>query len=101
MIQTICVCGAGTMGSGIAQTASQHGFHALLFDVNTGALDKAKAGIEKSLQSLTEKNKITAAEKVVILGRIRYVSDINDCLADIIIEAIIEKVEVKVALLNQ
>src|SRR6185369_12758115 len=101
MIQTICVCGAGTMGRGIAQTAAAHGFYALLFDVSVPALDKARSGIEKNLQSLVEKNKIAAPDKEVILRRIRFVSDINDCLADIVIEAIIEKIEIKSALFNQ
>jgi 3-hydroxybutyryl-CoA dehydrogenase len=89
------------MGSGIAQAAAQHGFRTLLFDVNVTALDKAKAAIEKSLQSLTAKNKITAAEKEAIANRIQFVSDTNDCLADIIIEAIIEKADIKIALFNQ
>jgi 3-hydroxybutyryl-CoA dehydrogenase len=89
------------MGSGIAQSSAQHGFHAILFDVSPAALDKAKAGIEKNLQSLLEKNKIRATEKNAVLSRLQFVSDINDCLADIIIEAIIEKLEVKTGLLNQ
>lgn len=38
MINTICVIGAGTMGSGIAQTAAQSGFYTLLFDINTDVL---------------------------------------------------------------
>jgi 3-hydroxybutyryl-CoA dehydrogenase len=98
---TICICGAGTMGSGIAQAAAQQGFHTLLYDVNTAMLQKARTAMESNLQMLTEKNKITAAEKTAILGRLRFVSDINDCLADVVIEAIIEKKEVKVALFNQ
>jgi 3-hydroxybutyryl-CoA dehydrogenase len=101
MIETICVCGAGTMGSGIAQVAAQSGFHTVLYDVNTGMLQKAKDSIEKSLASLTEKNKITAAEKEAVTGRMVFVSDTNHCIADIIIEAIVEKVDVKAGLFNQ
>jgi 3-hydroxybutyryl-CoA dehydrogenase len=101
MIQTICVCGAGTMGSGIAQAASQHQFHVILFDVSTDMLGKAKTAMQNNLQSLVQKNKITAQTASDILSRIQFVSDINDCLADLIIEAIIEKPEVKVALFNQ
>jgi 3-hydroxybutyryl-CoA dehydrogenase len=100
-IQTICVCGAGTMGSGIAQAAAQSGFYALLFDVNPSILQKAKASIEKSLQSLTDKNKLTAADQQSIISRIAYVSDINDCIADIIIEAIVENPDAKAGLFNQ
>jgi len=101
MVQTICICGAGTMGSGIAQAAAQHGFHVLLYDVSTDMLQKAKAGIESSLQTLVQKNKITADQSRSIFSHLQYVSDINDCLADLVIEAIVEKPEVKAGLFNQ
>lgn len=101
MINIIGVIGAGTMGSGIAQTAAQSGFYTLLFDINTEVLDKAKTAIEKSLQFLVDKEKISAEEKTNIFERIRFVTDTNDCLADIIIEAIVEKVDAKVAIFNQ
>jgi 3-hydroxybutyryl-CoA dehydrogenase len=98
---TICVCGAGTMGSGIAQSAAQHGIYTLLFDLNPQALEKAKVSITKNLQQLVDRNKISEAEKASILSRIQFVSAINDCLADVVIEAIIEKAEIKVAMFNQ
>jgi 3-hydroxybutyryl-CoA dehydrogenase len=101
MINTICVIGAGTMGSGIAQTAAQSGFYTLLFDINADVLEKAGAAIEKSLQFLVDKEKITAADKADIFQRIRFINDTNDCIADIIIEAIVEKVDAKVAIFNQ
>ncbi|MGB5005667.1 MAG: 3-hydroxyacyl-CoA dehydrogenase NAD-binding domain-containing protein [Ferruginibacter sp.] len=101
MIQRICVIGAGTMGSGIAQTAAQNGFYTLLFDINKDVLDKARISIQKSLQFLVDKEKITAAEKETIFQRVQFITDTNDCLADIIIEAIVEKTEAKVAIFNQ
>jgi len=101
MINSICVIGAGTMGSGIAQVAAQNGFYTLLFDINTEVLNKAKTAIEKNLQFLVDKQKITPAEKEIIYSRIRFINDTNDCLADVIIEAIIEKVDAKVAIFNQ
>ena len=100
-INTICVIGAGTMGSGIALTAAQNGFYTLLFDINTEVLEKAKTAILKNLQFLVDKEKITAQDKENIFERIRFVTDTNDCLADIIIEAIVEKVDAKVAIFNQ
>lgn len=100
-IQTVCVCGAGTMGSGIAQIAAQKGFHAILYDVNEGLIDKAGASLEASLQQLLVKNKITAQEKADTLSRLRFTHDINNCLADIVIEAIVEKAPIKTALFNQ
>lgn len=101
MINSICVCGAGIMGSGIAQCAAQHGFYALLFDVNEAALQKAKAGIEHSLQHLVGKQKITPEQQQKTIFSLKYISDINECQADVVIEAIVERTEAKVALFNQ
>jgi len=101
MIQTICVIGAGTMGSGIAQTTAQNGFTTLLFDINPTILAQAKISIQKNLQYLTGKQKITEADKTAIYERIQFTSDIKNCIADIIIEAIVEKIEIKVTVFNQ
>ena len=100
-INTICIVGAGTMGSGIAQVAAQSGFSVLLFDINEVVLEKGKTSIQKNLQWLLDKQKITAEEKEKIFQRINFIGDINDCIADLIIEAIVEKTEAKVALFNQ
>ena len=101
MVNTICICGAGTMGSGIAQAAAQHGIYTLLFDVQLPALEKARAAIDKNLQQLVDKKKISAEEKDAVTDRIRFVNKINDCLADVVIEAIVEKPEIKIGLFNQ
>ncbi|HZE83226.1 MAG TPA: 3-hydroxyacyl-CoA dehydrogenase NAD-binding domain-containing protein, partial [Puia sp.] len=101
MIQTICICGAGTMGSGIAQSVAMGGFRVLLYDLNTDMLQKAGIAIEKSLSTLTEKNKISSAEKQAILDRIHYVGEAGDCIADLIIEAIVEKLEAKLDLFHR
>jgi len=100
-INSICVCGAGTMGSGIAQAAAQSGFATILYEPNQGVLEKAKKSIEKNLEALTVKSKITAEEKEKVIQRIRLTDDIQICLADIFIEAITEKLPVKIALFNQ
>lgn len=89
------------MGSGIAQAAAQHGFHVLLYDLSPAMLEKAKAGIENDLRKLVQKNKITEQQSTSVIGRIQYVGDTNDCLADLVIEAIVEKPEVKAGLFNQ
>jgi len=100
-INSICIVGAGTMGNGIAQVAAQSGFSVLLFDINEAVLGKGKGSIQKNLQWLLDKQKITAEEKEKIFQRIKFITDINDCIADLIIEAIVEKTEAKVALFNQ
>ena len=89
------------MGSGIAQVAAQSGFNTILHDVSEAFIHKAKSKIERDLQALAEKNKITAADKEAILKSFYFTDNINDCKADIIIEAIIEKIEAKTELFNE
>ena len=88
---TICVCGAGTMGSGIAQVCAQSGFATILFDVNEDMIVKSRSGLNERLQLLLQKEKIDAAEKEQIIRRLSFTSIINECKADIIIEAISEQ----------
>ncbi len=97
----ICVAGAGTMGSGIALCAAQNGFKVILFDLNSQVMEKAISSIEKNLSTLLEKNKITAEEKQTIFNSITFTSDIQDCKASLIIEAIVEKMAAKTDLFNQ
>jgi 3-hydroxybutyryl-CoA dehydrogenase len=99
-IKTICVCGAGAMGSGIAQVAAQAGFTVIQFDMNEGMLDKSKAGITNSLQKFVEKNQLSSEEKNEVLNRIIFTSDLEHCKADIIIEAIVENKVIKIKLFN-
>ena len=101
MNQTITVIGAGTMGSGIAQVAAQHGFSTRLFDVNPAIVDKAKKQLDKTLSTLCEKQKISLEEKDRITNSIDFISDIQLCKSDIIIEAIVELPAAKISLFNQ
>lgn len=101
MKMQVCICGAGTMGSGIAQVCAQSGFDTKLFDVNADALEAAKMRITKNLDYLVGKNKIDQNEKNDILNRIQFISEIKDCTAFVIIEAIVEKLDAKVSLFNE
>jgi 3-hydroxybutyryl-CoA dehydrogenase len=97
----ICICGAGTMGSGIAQLSATSGFDTVLYDLNSEILEKAKISIESSLQKLVTKNKITSKDKEEIIKRIHFTNQIKECASELIIEAIIEDLEAKVELLHQ
>ena len=101
MHKIICVCGAGTMGSGIAQVAAQSGFQTILYDLNSAILEKASGAIEKALQILVGKEKILSSEKDAVRQRIQFTSSLQDCVGDIVIEAIAEKTELKIELFNQ
>ena len=89
------------MGCGIAFCAAQNGFDTILFDTNNNVLLNAKNSVKKNLDFLIEKNKITSEEKSAILQRFIFTVDINDCVAPLIIEAIVEKPEIKISLFNQ
>ena len=101
MIQTVCVCGAGTMGRGIAQTSATAGFYTILFELNEDVLEKSKSNIENNLQTLVDKNKISEADRIATLNKLHFTNDLFECLADVVIEAIIEDTAAKVALFNQ
>jgi 3-hydroxybutyryl-CoA dehydrogenase len=101
MIQTIIICGAGTMGSGIAQVSAQSGFYTILYDLNPAMLEKAKEGLQLNLDKLAEKGKISAAEKEQTVARLKFTNNLYDCIGDLVIEAIAEKPEYKISLFNQ
>lgn len=100
-IKTICVCGAGTMGSGIAQVAAQAGFNTIQFDLNEAVVEKSRQSIMASLSKLVDKGRIDAEEKPTILSRLQFTTSIETCKADLVIEAIIEKKEAKLGLFQQ
>ena len=98
-IKRVGVLGCGLMGSGIAQVAAAAGYDTVVRDVTTAILDKAKAGIDKSLAKFVEKGKLTAEAKTATLGRLRWtttVADLKDC--DVVIEAVTEDLDVKAGL---
>lgn len=99
-IKTIGIAGAGTMGAGIAQVTATYGYQTILFDVNETMLTKAKAGIERSLESLVQKQKITADKKLEIISRIQYTNAVTQLKADLIIEAIVERLDIKQQFFN-
>lgn len=98
---TICICGAGTMGSGIAQVSATAGFRTLLFDVSEAAVQNAAQKLKADLDKLVAKEKLTAEKAEAILGNLVFLSDLQQCKADLVIEAIVEKLEAKVALFSQ
>jgi len=99
-VRIICICGAGTMGSGIAQVSALSGFYTILYELNEAVLEKAKASIKKNLENLVEKGKVTLEKQHAALQNIRFTNDLFECVGDVIIEAIIEKPEAKIGLFN-
>lgn len=100
-IQTIGVCGAGTMGRGIALTAALAGFPTILYDLQLAALEKAQRQNQHDLQKLVDKGRITADQRKKTEAEISYTNQSSQLKADFFIEAIIEQPGPKIALLNQ
>jgi len=100
-IKTICICGAGTMGSGIAMVAAQAGYETILFDLNVEVLEKAEANINGSWKNLLAKGKIVQEDLERFQSKIRFMDQLNDCKADLIIEAIVEKLVAKTDLFRE
>ncbi len=94
-IKTIFVIGAGTMGNGIAQVAATSGYAVTLMDVVPEQLERAQAGIAKSVSKLFDKERITTEQKEAALA-IPTTSVLGDAeQADLIIEAATENPELK------
>lgn len=94
-IHRIFVIGAGTMGSGIAQTAAVSGYQVTLMDEYPAALERAKSTIEKSVDKLLGKQVINEEQRLAALaipltGSMTQVGE-----ADLVIEAVIENEELK------
>lgn len=92
----IGIIGAGTMGVGIAQVAATAGCKVVLFDANAPQIDKALSGLEKTLQKLVDKAKISQEKATEIRNNIvkgEALQDLQD--SDLVIEAIIENKDIK------
>jgi 3-hydroxybutyryl-CoA dehydrogenase len=98
-IKTIGVVGAGTMGSGIAQTFAQAGFSVRLVDVAEPLLERARRAVEKSLDTFVSKGRVSGADRDAALARLKTATALDVLVeADYIVEAIVENVEAKRAL---
>lgn len=100
-MKKIAVIGAGTMGLGIAQVFAQAGAATVLFDVNEAAVEKARLTIAGNLGKAEEIGKLPAGQKELILQRIVFTTHFEDLQADVLIEAIVEKLEAKTDLFTR
>jgi 3-hydroxybutyryl-CoA dehydrogenase len=101
-IKTIGVVGGGTMGNGIAHVCAQSGYNVLLVDTTNDLIDRAIKTIAGNLDRMVKKEKITEQIKNETLGRIKTSTKLEDLReAQVIIEAIYENLEAKIALFKQ
>ncbi|HKV98327.1 MAG TPA: 3-hydroxybutyryl-CoA dehydrogenase [Vicinamibacterales bacterium] len=97
-IKTVGVLGCGLMGAGIAQVAAASGFKTIVREVNQPALDKGMARIKRFLDDGVAKGKVQADQRDTTLANLTGTTQfaaMKDC--DLIIEAIVENVDEKVA----
>jgi 3-hydroxybutyryl-CoA dehydrogenase len=95
-IQAIGVIGAGAMGAGIAQVAASSGHPVWVYDVTDTALDRAKSNLEKTLNRLIEKGRMTMEQAGHIQQNIQWTNSLeNLSQSDLVIEAVIENLRVK------
>lgn len=98
----IGIIGAGAMGSGIAQVASQAGHEVILTDLSQAVLNASKSKLAKIMNRLVEKEKITCDEAQNIQSRIirsTSLKDLKDC--SLVIEAVVERMDVKNAVFSE
>jgi 3-hydroxybutyryl-CoA dehydrogenase len=101
-IKTVAVLGAGTMGNGIAHVFARAGYNVVLRDVQEGFLQRGMDTIQKNLDREVKKGKLTEAEKPQVLARLKPVTDMAAvAVADFVVEAVPEKLEIKRAVLTE
>ncbi|WP_260284113.1 3-hydroxyacyl-CoA dehydrogenase family protein [Peribacillus aracenensis] len=96
-IQSITVIGAGQMGHQIAMLAALGGYETILQDVQGDALNTAQEKLDVILTKWVQKGKLSEDRKLAAFNRLQYTTDLEKAAsgADLIIEAVVEKLDVK------
>lgn len=102
-VKTICVTGAGQMGSQIAMQAALHGYTVVLHDIAEEQLKKAIAGNKEQLARRIGKGKLTKKKVDAAFARISTSTSIREAVrdADFVIEAIVEVLDEKKAMFRE
>ena len=100
-IKHIFVIGAGTMGSGIAQTAAVCGYQVTMMDISAEQLARGQAAIARSVGKLLEKETITPTQKEAALNLEAARSLEGVPQADLVIEAATENTDLKLKLFRE
>ena len=96
-MRNIAVIGAGTRGTGIAQTVAAHGMQVMLSDIDLATAEAGKGKIEQAVTKLVGRGKIEADAAEALLAKITPVADYTPMAdANLIIEAATQKSEIKI-----
>jgi len=95
-VRTIGVVGAGTMGAGIAQLAATRGLRVILRDIDEAALDRGMSHIESLTRKAVRKGVFSESDGEAALQRIHRTTQLEPLAeADLVVEAIVERLDVK------
>ncbi|TXK47407.1 3-hydroxybutyryl-CoA dehydrogenase [Pontibacter qinzhouensis] len=100
-IKKIGVVGSGTMGLGIAQVCAQAGYTTILYDISTSKLQQAETTITQNLDQGIVRQKLTPTDKEATLQRLSFTGNTLELYADVIIEAVVERLEVKQSIFKE
>lgn len=100
-IKKVAIIGAGTMGQGIAQVVAAAGYEATLYDVQPKMLTAGLPAITANLDKGIARGKLTAADKAATLARIHTTNNFEDIKAELVIEAIVENLDIKVKVFQE
>lgn len=102
-MKNIAVIGAGTMGNGIAHVFAQTGFNVKLIDISEDALARAVATINKNLDRMVTKEKISAGDKANALANLTTTTNMPEGVsnADLVVEAATENMDLKTKIFKQ
>ena len=102
-MKNIVVIGAGTMGNGIAHVFAMKGFQVKLVDISADALDRAMQTIDRNLDRMVKKEKISEEDKLNTLNNIQTQTDLGQALqnAELVVEAATEIMELKLKIFQQ
>ena len=102
-MRKIAVIGAGTMGNGIAHTFAQSGYEVSLIDISADFLQRGMNTIEKNLDRMLKREKISEDEKLITLDKITTYTSMNDGVSgvDLVVEAATENMDVKLKIFSQ
>ncbi len=102
MKMTIGVIGMGSMGRGIAQVASLAGHQVMAYDTAAGQINDASAFLEKMINRMAEKGKLSTQEAENTLNRLHYSASLESMAeCGLVIEAIVENVDIKLKVFTQ
>lgn len=103
MIKNVAVIGAGTMGNGIAHVFAQFGYNVSLIDISDDSLARGMKTIEKNLDRMVSKEKISDQDKQDTLARLKTFTDVKTGVQDVdlVVEAATENIDLKLKIFKQ